>query len=87
MANRVCYHRGQWTDAWRSTAGTGTTACRCTPPPTFLHEFPFSNYRALPGMVRGSDGWWRLRERNDSIPQLFSLRAAKPAGDREADDE
>ena len=38
-------------------------------------------------MVRGSDGWWRLRERNDSIPQLFSLRAAKPAGDREADDE
>ena len=47
----------------------------------FLHEFPFSNYRALPGMVRGDDGWWRLPERNDSIPQLFSLRATKPATD------
>ena len=53
----------------------------------FLREFPFSNYRALPGMVRSGDGWWRLPERNDSIPKLFSLRAAKPAGDREADDE
>ena len=44
----------------------------------FLHEFPVSNYRALPGMVRGGDGWWRLREHNDSIPQMFSLRATKP---------
>lgn len=43
----------------------------------FLHEFPFSNFRALPGMVRCSDGWWRHPERNDSIPKLFSLRAAK----------
>ena len=43
----------------------------------FLHEFPVSNYRALPGMVRGRDGWWRLREHNDSIPQMFSLRATK----------
>ena len=46
----------------------------------FLHEFPFSNYRALPGMVRGDDGWWRLPQHNDSIPQMFSLRATK-AGD------
>lgn len=43
----------------------------------FIHEFPFSNYRALPGMGRGADGWWRLPERTDSIPLLFSLRAAK----------
>lgn len=47
----------------------------------FLHEFPFSNYRALPGMVRGADGWWRLPERNGSIPLSFSLRAAKPPAD------
>lgn len=43
----------------------------------FLHEFPFSNYRALPGMVRGSDGWWRLPRNNDSVPQLFSLKATR----------
>ena len=43
----------------------------------FLHEFPFSNYRALPGMVRDAGGWWRLPEHNDSIPLLFSLRATK----------
>ena len=43
----------------------------------FLHEFPFSNYRALPGMVRDRDGWWRLRQHNDSIPQMFSLRATR----------
>ena len=43
----------------------------------FLHEFPFSNYRALPGMVRGADGWWRLPENNSSIPQIFSLRATR----------
>ncbi len=44
----------------------------------FLHEFPFSNYRALPGMARGADGWWRLSEGDGSIPLLFSLRAIKP---------
>ena len=43
----------------------------------FLHEFPISNYRALPGMVRGGDGWWRLPEHNASIPQLFSLKATR----------
>ena len=43
----------------------------------FLHEFPLSNYRALPGMVRGGDGWWRLQKYNDSVPQMFSLRATK----------
>ena len=43
----------------------------------FLHEFPFSNYRALPGMVRCRDGWFRLPEHNDSIPQNFSLKATR----------
>ena len=43
----------------------------------FLHEFPFSNYRALPGMVRCGDGWWRLPEHNHSIPQMFSLKATR----------
>ena len=43
----------------------------------FLHEFPLSNYRALPGMVRCRDGWWRLPRNNDSIPQIFSLKATR----------
>ena len=44
----------------------------------FLHEFPFCNYQALPTMALGNDGWWRFPEKNDSIPQMFSIRAAKP---------
>jgi len=44
----------------------------------FLHEFPFSGWRALPGMVRGDDGWWRLPEHNDSVPHLYSIKAHKP---------
>ena len=46
----------------------------------FLHEFPFSAYRALPQMTQGEDGWWRLPEHNDSVPQLYSIKARKPGG-------
>ncbi len=42
----------------------------------FLHEFAFCGYRAHPKMERGADGWWRFPERNESIPQMFSIRAA-----------
>ena len=44
----------------------------------FLHEFPLNGWQAFPQMVRGEDGWWRLPEHNDSIPQLFSIKAHKP---------
>ena len=43
----------------------------------FLHEFAKSGYGAFPMMERGDDGWWRFPERNDAIPQLFSIRATK----------
>ena len=43
----------------------------------YLHEFPFSSYRALPSMQKGDDGLWRFPEGNDSFPQLFSIRATK----------
>lgn len=43
----------------------------------FLHEFPFSGYRAYRMMKKGGDGWWRFPERNDSFPQLFSIKATK----------
>ena len=45
----------------------------------FFHEFPVSCYPAFPGMARCQDGWWRFAERNDSLPQTFSLLARKPA--------
>ena len=43
----------------------------------FLHEFTFCGYRAFPNMELGSDGWWRFDKHNDSIPQMFSIRATK----------
>ena len=43
----------------------------------FMHEFPYTCYQALPSMERGEDGWWRLKELNDSVPQTFSLKAIK----------
>ena len=43
----------------------------------YLHEFPFSSYRAYPMMTKGDDGLWRFPEHNDSLPQLFSIRATK----------
>lgn len=44
----------------------------------FLHEFAFGGYQHLPFMVRGTDGWWRLPEHQDSVPLLFSVKAIKP---------
>jgi hypothetical protein len=44
----------------------------------FLHEFPFSAYRALDGMTKGQDGYYRLSERDGLLPFLFSLRARRP---------
>ncbi len=43
----------------------------------FLHEFPFCSYRAVPMMVQSEDGWWRLPEKNESVPQTFSIMATK----------
>ncbi len=43
----------------------------------FLHEFPFSCYKAYAVMEQGDDGWWRLPKHNDSFPQMFSIRATK----------
>ena len=43
----------------------------------FLHEFAVSSYRAYPGMTKHDDGWWRFDKNNDSIPQMFSIRAAR----------
>ena len=43
----------------------------------FLHEFPFGTYRVFSMMKKDYDGLWRFPERNDSFPQLFSIKATK----------
>ena len=50
----------------------------------FFHEFDANRYQAFPGMVADGDGWWRFPGKSRgpggrSLPQLFSLRARKPA--------
>lgn len=43
----------------------------------FLHEFPFSMYRKLPGMEEHEDGFWWLNGGERLAPFLFSLKATK----------
>lgn len=43
-----------------------------------LREYAVSAYRALPHMVEGRDGWWRLEDRPDQLPSMFSVRARRP---------
>lgn len=43
-----------------------------------LREYPISAYRALPGMVKGHDGWWRLPPASGQAPAMFSIRATRP---------
>jgi len=43
----------------------------------FLHEFPFCAWEMFPFMTQGDDGCYRLREKPDRIPLMFSIRARK----------
>lgn len=45
----------------------------------FLHEHPECAWARLPSMERGDDGYYRLRDNDQRIPFMFSLRAHKPA--------
>jgi SAM-dependent methyltransferase len=48
----------------------------------FLHEFPFSAFRAMPFLVESDDDsrTWRLPEPYDGkLPLMFALKATKPA--------
>lgn len=43
----------------------------------FLHEFPFCMFQKFSFLEQGEDGWWRMKDRNDKIPLMFSLKATK----------
>jgi len=43
----------------------------------FVHEFPYSVYSALPLMRKCPDGFWRLKDKKDSVPFMFSIKATK----------
>jgi SAM-dependent methyltransferase len=42
----------------------------------FLHEFPYSFFKAMPFLQRGDNGFWHLE--GDKLPLVFSLKASKP---------
>jgi SAM-dependent methyltransferase len=44
----------------------------------FLHEFPFTIYRALPLIVPTNDETMRLSKHDGSVPLLYSIKAGKP---------
>jgi hypothetical protein len=44
----------------------------------FLHEFPYGFYDHYKFMIKGKDGWWRLKGGKTTIPLMFSIKATKP---------
>lgn len=69
----------EWVYEWTHTLGEIVTALAGAGLRIeFLHEFPFSGYAMLPPfMEQGSDGLFRLKERESALPLMFSIRATK----------
>jgi hypothetical protein len=43
----------------------------------FLHEFPYTTYKALPILEQGSDRYWWPAPSEPPFPLMFSIRATK----------
>ena len=43
----------------------------------FVREHQECDWQPLPQMVRGADGFWRLPERPERLPLMYSIRAVK----------
>ena len=43
----------------------------------FMHEYPYSFFKALPNMSQDPNGWWRLDELNGNVPFMLSIRATR----------
>jgi len=43
----------------------------------FLNEFPYSPYNCFQNTVKGADGNWRIKNLENLIPMLYSIKATK----------
>lgn len=43
----------------------------------FLHEFPYTVYEQFPFVEKCPDGYWRLKDKPNSLPLVFSIQATK----------
>lgn len=45
----------------------------------YLHEFPYAVNPFSPHLMeKGEDGYWRLKDKRDSIPLMYSIKAIRP---------
>ena len=42
-----------------------------------LNEFPYSPYNCFNNLEQGKDGMWRIKNMNEKLPMLFSIKAIK----------
>ncbi|MHA1949366.1 MAG: class I SAM-dependent methyltransferase [Candidatus Thorarchaeota archaeon] len=42
-----------------------------------FNEFPFTQYKALPFMIKNKEGRWVLPEHENKVPLMFSIKATK----------
>ena len=43
----------------------------------FLHEFPYCTYPFMPLLEKGEDEWWRMKDKAESVPMMYSIKATK----------
>ena len=43
----------------------------------FFNEFPYTVYKQFPFVEKCPDGYWRLKDKPDSMPLVFSVKATK----------
>ena len=42
----------------------------------YVHEHRFCEWQALPWLIEGEDGLWRLPDHRERVPLMYSIRAA-----------
>ena len=42
-----------------------------------FHEFPYSPYNCFKGVEQGGDGMWRIKDMDEKLPMMYSIKAVK----------